>query len=74
VEETVEETVEESFKDAANQIIGLIKQNPVITIKEIEQKIKLTRRGIEYNIDKLKKSGVIKRIGSTKGGRWEVIE
>ena len=54
-QETVEKTVE--------KIIHLIEENPKITIKELELMTGLTRRGVEWNIDKLKKQGVIKRVG-----------
>jgi ATP-dependent DNA helicase RecG len=66
VGETVEKTVE--------KIISLIKENPDITAKQIEEAIKLSRRGVEYNLDKLKRDGRLKRIGSAKGGHWQVIE
>jgi ATP-dependent DNA helicase RecG len=34
----------------------------------------ISKRKIEENIRKLKKLGFLKRIGSTKGGHWEVAE
>jgi len=34
----------------------------------------LSRRGIEYNIDKLKKEKKIKRIGEDKGGHWKTLK
>jgi len=36
--------------------------------------IYLTTRGIEWNIAKLKQKGLLKRVGSAKGGYWEVKE
>ncbi|QJR22712.1 hypothetical protein BREVNS_1962 [Brevinematales bacterium NS] len=62
---TVEKTVE--------KIIAAIKENPKITIKELGEKTVLSRRGVEWNIEKLKQQGKLKRIGSDKGGYWEVI-
>nr|WP_238566076.1 HTH domain-containing protein [Nonlabens ulvanivorans] len=56
------------------EILELIKQDPKTTVKILENKVKLTRRGIEYHIANLKKQGKLKRIGSTKGGYWEVKE
>jgi ATP-dependent DNA helicase RecG len=56
------------------KIISLIKENPDITAKQIEEAIKLSRRGVEYNLDKLKRDGRLKRIGSAKGVHWQVIE
>ncbi len=66
VEETVEETVE--------KILKAIKENPKTTAKQLQETTGLSRRGVEYNLDKLKKEGRLKRTGSTKGGSWEVIK
>ncbi|MBI4154312.1 putative DNA binding domain-containing protein [Candidatus Woesearchaeota archaeon] len=65
-EKTVEKTVE--------KILGLMKTSPKITQKELVQKTGLTRRGIEWNISKLKKEGKIKRVGPAKGGHWKVLK
>ena len=62
---TVEETVEETIKK-------LIKNNPRVTAKEMMDATKLSRRGIEYQINRLKNVGIIERIGSTKGGYWKI--
>jgi ATP-dependent DNA helicase RecG len=32
----------------------------------------LTRRGVEWNLRKLKEDGIIRRIGSDRGGYWEI--
>jgi ATP-dependent DNA helicase RecG len=34
----------------------------------------LSIRGVEYNLNKLKEEGLIKRIGPAKGGHWEVSD
>jgi ATP-dependent DNA helicase RecG len=34
--------------------------------------IGLTRRGIEWNLSRLKEKGLIERIGPDKGGHWKV--
>ena len=63
---TVEKTVEE--------ILDQIKINPNVTIKELQMKTGLSRRGVEWNIAKLKLEGKIERIGPDKGGYWKVID
>ncbi len=50
-----------------------IRKNPRITQKELMTEAGLGRRGIEWNISKLKKEGKLKRIGPDKDGRWEVV-
>ncbi|MEM3473639.1 MAG: winged helix-turn-helix transcriptional regulator [archaeon] len=54
------------------KILIAMKENPKITIKELEAVMGLTRRGVEWNINKLKREGKIIRIGPDKGGYWEV--
>jgi len=62
----VEKTVEKIF-DA-------IKSNPKITQNELAEIAGLTRRGIEWNLAKLKEKEIIKRIGPAKGGHWKVVK
>ena len=66
MERTVENTVE--------KILRVMKENPKIAIMELTKQTGLTRRGVEWNIDKLKKESKIKRIGGKNGGYWKVLE
>jgi len=68
----VEKAVEKTVEKAVEKILTLIKDNPTITQKELMVKTGLTRRGVEWNIKKMKKEGVIKRKGPDKGGHWEI--
>jgi len=65
-QKTVEKTVE--------KILDAIKNNPKITQNELAKITGLTRRGIEWNLAKLKEKGIIKRVGPAKGGHWEIIK
>ena len=69
---TVEETVEEAVEETVEVIIKAMIANPKVTAKELQEKTGLSRRGVEYHIDKLKKEKRIERTGSTKGGSWKV--
>ena len=71
--ETVEKTVERTVEKTVEKILQLIKENPRMTQEELAEKTKLSRRGIEWNINKLKEAGRIKRVGPDKGGNWEVL-
>ena len=55
------------------KILGLIRQNTRITAEELMQATGLSLAGVKYNLNKLKKENMLKRIGSDKGGHWEVI-
>jgi len=54
------------------KVVALMKENKDITIPEIAENLGLTTRAIEKQIAKLKKQGLINRIGSEKGGFWQV--
>jgi len=56
------------------KIIELMKENKYITTKELSGHIKISTTAIDNNISKLKKKGILKRIGTAKGGYWEVIK
>jgi ATP-dependent DNA helicase RecG len=64
---TVEKTVEKT-------IIDLIKNNPKSTTKNMMIATGLSRRGVEYQLNKLKASGEIERIGPDKGGYWKITK
>ncbi len=54
-------------------IILLISNNLSITTKELATKIGITEKGIEWQLGKLKKEKIIKRIGSDKNGYWKLL-
>jgi len=56
------------------KILKLMKDNKYITTKELSEHIKISTTAVDNNISKLKKKGLLKRIGPAKGGHWEVIE
>jgi ATP-dependent DNA helicase RecG len=54
------------------KIMEAITNNPQITQAELSKMTGLTRRGVEYNLSKLKEKGLIEREGPDKGGSWKV--
>lgn len=56
-----------------HSIISFIKENPTTSTKDLSKKLNCTTRTIQRSIASLKEKGVIKRIGSTQRGYWEII-
>jgi len=56
------------------KIIEVMKENKYATAKELSEHIKISTTAVDNNISKLKKKGILKRIGPAKGGYWEVIK
>ncbi|OIN95434.1 MAG: transcriptional regulator, partial [Deltaproteobacteria bacterium CG1_02_45_11] len=73
-QETAQEIEKTTQETAQEMILGLIKTNPTITRKGLAEKTGLTPDGVKYHLDKLRKQGVIKHVGATKKGHWEVID
>ena len=56
------------------QILGLIENNPYLTAEDLAKQVDLTKEGVRYHIKNLKKKNLLKRVGSSKSGHWEVIK
>lgn len=71
---TTEKTTEKSTEKSTEAIIlQAMRSNPYITQKELAAKCGLTEDGVYYVVSKLRKSGVVKRVGGRKLGYWEVL-
>ena len=58
----------------SGKILDILKQDAHLTIPELAHLIGVTDRSIERNLRKLQEQGLLRRIGSAKGGLWKVIE
>ena len=54
-------------------IMELIAQDSTISTEEMAESIGISRKGIEWQMARLKTEGLVRRIGPAKGGHWEVI-
>ncbi len=68
------EKLVEKLAESQKRILKLTKENPYISKNELSKKIGISTTAIDKNITKLKKEGLLKRIGPDKGGHWEVVE
>jgi ATP-dependent DNA helicase RecG len=62
----------ERLAESQRKIIGLIKENPYVSKKELSDKVGISTTAIDKNIKQLKKKGLLKRVGPDKGGHWEI--
>lgn len=69
----VGEKVGEKITANQQKIIDSILKEPTISAKELSGLVGISQRKIEDNIAKLKEKGLIRRVGSPKGGYWEVV-
>ena len=74
VTRNVTENVTENVTDTREmQILNLMKKNNRISTGEMARILNVSRMTIGREISSLKKQGLIIRIGSAKGGHWEVV-
>ena len=65
-------TTQKTVEKTREKILRIIRENPMITVLELAQKLEIRPKGIEWNLTKAKKEGLLRRVGPDKGGRWEV--
>jgi len=54
------------------KILKLMEDNKHITTKELSEYINISTTAVDNNISKLKKKGILERIGAARGGHWEI--
>ena len=55
-------------------ITTAIKENPNIQLKDLAALLDISIDRVRWHLTKLKKEGVIKREGSSRNGKWVVVE
>jgi ATP-dependent DNA helicase RecG len=55
------------------QILGYLSEKTELTIPDLAEALGLSTRAVEKQIAKLRKGGRLRRVGSRKAGRWEVL-
>jgi ATP-dependent DNA helicase RecG len=63
---------EKSSEKSSEKILTMLKAEPELTAKEIAKRLEISPRAVEKKISKLRKEGLLRRIGPAKGGHWEV--
>ncbi len=58
----------------SEKILAEIELDNRITIKQLAELLNVAKRTIERNLRLLQIKGLLKRVGSTKGGYWEIIK
>ena len=73
IKEGWEKSSVKGSEKSSEKILLLIRKNPEISAKEIAGIIGISSRSVEKHLAKLKERELLKRIGSAKGGHWEII-
>ena len=70
---STQETTQEIAKSTQEKILDEIRIHPFTTREQLAVVVGITPDGIKKQLDKLRKAGIIKHEGPTKGGHWEIL-
>ena len=73
-EGSAEETPGKSSGKSSEKILHHLRAIPTLSAKALAEKLGVSSRAVEKQIDLLKKEGSLRRIGAAKGGHWEVLQ
>lgn len=73
-QETRVETQVETRVETPDRIIQLLRDNPSMTLAEVAKTMDKSLSAVERASTKLVNAGRLKRIGSKKGGHWDVVK
>ena len=65
-------TEEKSSEKSSQKILVLIESDPIISAKEMAEKLGIASRSVEKHIKNLRDKGILRRVGPDKGGHWEI--
>ena len=68
-----EKTRGKTREKTREKIVQLIRDNPTITMDQLAESLEVSVKGVEWQLNSLKRDNVIKRVGPDKGGHWEVL-
>ena len=56
------------------RILELLRAEPKLTRNDLALRTGITPHGVKYHLAILKKAGLLRRVGSDRAGRWEVLD
>jgi predicted HTH transcriptional regulator len=65
---------EESSGKSSGKILALIQDQPAISAPELAEQLGISVRAVEKHLANLKAAGKLRRVGSAKGGHWELTD
>lgn len=71
--ETGLENTKKTPKKHQETILQHLRQHPQANAPELMDATGLSANGVKYHLNQLKQTGKLRRLGPTKGGRWEVL-
>lgn len=67
------QTIDFQFTEKDKEVLKVIQQNPELTQREMALELGWSVDRVKYYLNKMKKLQVIKRVGSSHKGHWEIL-
>ena len=71
--DTTQTTTQTKLSQEAKTILQIISQNPDMTQKEIAEKLGWKINRVKYHVNRMRQQNIIKRVGTSHKGHWEVV-
>ena len=71
---TREKTRGKTGRKTREKILALIAADPSITMEELANQLEISAKGVEWQIQDMKRRGILERIGAARGGHWKIME
>jgi ATP-dependent DNA helicase RecG len=68
------ETPKKHQRNTKETILAALRGRPEISVKELAAQLEQTTASIRHHMRMLQKAGVVRHVGSTKAGHWEVMK
>ncbi len=69
---TTQKTAQKITHKTTRKIVTLIMKNPKVSRRELSQLVGISEDGVKFQLDKLKRKGIIERVGPDRGGYWKI--
>ena len=71
--ESIAENIVENLSAMRGSIVKIIWKNPRATAQSISKEVGIAPRNVQEHLKYLQEAGILRRVGSNKGGHWEVL-
>ena len=72
ISDQISDRISDQISDQIKMILELIKEKPQISRGEISHKMGLHESSVKRRLKMMVDKGIIQRIGSDKGGHWQI--
>ena len=62
-----------NLNETDSRLLQLVEENSKVTILELAHQLQMSRAGVKKSIERVRSAGLLRRVGSLRGGHWKVV-